>query len=119
MSSNTFNPYGPTFARTVTTASTTVVPTLTAPPTALTPMIASMDYRFTNIGTQPVWVAYAYPGVAAPTAVIPTDGTSQTGLWVEPNTTRSFEFTYQTQFACIAASAGSSLYCTIGSGNNG
>jgi len=116
MSSNTFNPMGPTFARTVTAASTALSPTLTNPPAAVAPLAVVLDYRFTNIGTLPVWVAY---GTTAPTAAIPADGTTASGFFVEPNQTRTFEFGYGILLACIASGAGSSIYVTIGSGNNG
>lgn len=120
MSSNTFNPLGPTFARTVTAASTTVVPTLTTPPAAIAPLMVALDYQFVNFGTQAVYLAYTFLGTTAPTAAIPADGTSGVtlGLMILPNTTRTLELPYGTQIACIAAAGGSSLYATIGSGSN-
>ena len=119
MSSNTFNPYGPAFRRTVTAGSTTVVPTLTSPPTALTPLPVSLDLQVVSVGTQTVFLAYAYAGAAAPTAAIPADGAVGAVLAILPNTTRTFEFPYGTQFAVIAASVGSDVYATWGAGNNG
>lgn len=94
MSADTFNPLGPTYARTVTAASTTVVPTLTAPPTALTPITVALDYQFVNFGTQAVYLAFTDPNAAAPTAVIPADGTSGTtlGLMILPNATRTINW---------------------------
>lgn len=118
MSTNTFNPLGPAFARTVTTASTTLTPTLTNPPAAVAPFACALDLQIVNVGTQTVFLAYSYAGAAAPTATLLADGASGAVLGISPNTTRTFEFPYGTQFAVIAAAAGSGVYATWGAGAN-
>lgn len=116
MSNQAFTPLGNSFARVVTTASTTVAPTLFIAPTAIAPFTQNLDYRFTVVGTQAVWIAYAFPGAAAPTAAIPADGATAQGFMIEGAMSYTASFPYGTQFAAISASAGSSLYATIGLG---
>ena len=112
-----FTPQSPTFARTVTVASTTVVPAFSpAPSAAQVSILGAVDYRFVVIGTQAVWLAYALPGSAAPTAAIPADGAEGTGIMLEPSSSHTLAFPYGTQFAAIAASVGSSIYATVGAG---
>ena len=103
----TFNAMSNTFRRTVTAASQAIpqpvlnaanltgvgpVGTFFAPP-------GVYDYRFTNVGTQAVFVTTSAPGATAPTAAIPADGANGLGFIVDPNTTRTFGFQYGTQFA--------------------
>ena len=75
-----FTPLGPTFARTVTAASQALSPTLTTPPAVIAPLTGNVDYRFTVVGTQAVWIAY---GTTAPTAAIPADGATGQGFMIE------------------------------------
>jgi hypothetical protein len=119
MSNMSYSPYGNTFCRVVTAASQAVpLPTASPAPTAIAPLMLELDYRFTNIGTQAVFIATAGPGAAAPTATIPADGANAAVLIVEAGTTRTFSFAYGTQFAAIAAATGSTLYVSLGDGVN-
>ena len=126
MTVGNFNVLSNTFRRTVTAVSQAIpqpvlnaanlpgvgpVGTFFAPP-------GVYDHRFTNVGTQAVFVTTAAPGAAAPTAAIPVDGANGPGFLVEAGGVRTFGFQYGTQFAAIAAAIGSDVYVTIGSGNN-
>ena len=117
MSALSYSPYGNTFRRTVTASSLAVpTPTIIPAPTAIAPLAQELDYRFINIGTQFVFIAYAIPGQIPPTAVIPTDGSNGPVIILEPNVSRTFSFPYGTQFAAIAPAIGSDLYVSIGDG---
>jgi hypothetical protein len=118
MSNNTFSPQGQTFALAVTTASQAFTPTLSSVPSSVAPLEVVVDYRFSNVGTQAVWIQTALAGATAPTAVIPVAGTPQTGILINAGETRTFAFAYGTQFAVIAGATGSTLYGCIGNGNN-
>ena len=122
MSKDSFTPVTTTAARAVTAASQ-AIPALTFLSTlsqAQKDVYGAMDTRLTNIGTVPVFVAYADPGAAAPTAAIPADGTVSLVLTVivEPNTTKTIQAPFGVQLAAIASGAGSSLYVTQGRGLN-
>ena len=119
MSIGTFNPLSLSYAIAVTTASQAINPALINPPNAVAPLVADIDYRFTVVGTQPVFVAISAPGATAPTAVMPVAGTPQSGLVVAAGDTRAMSLPYGTQFAVIAANAGSTLYYCAGNGANG
>jgi hypothetical protein len=108
-----FTPLGPTFARTVTAASQALSPTLTTPPAAIAPLLGNVDYRFTVVGTQAVWIAY---GTSAPTAAIPADGATGQGFMIEGPMSYTVSLPYGTFFAAIAAAGGSSIYVIIGQG---
>jgi len=117
MSQLSFTPYSNLSRRTIGVASTAITtPVIQTPPTAIAPFTQALDYRFTNIGTQAVFIATSAPGAAAPTAVIPTDNANNATFIVEPNSTRTFALPYGTQFAAIAPLAGSDLYISIGDG---
>jgi len=112
-----FQPQSATFARTVTAASQAVSPVLSpAPSAAQAALLSGVDYRFTVVGTQAVWIAWALPGATAPTAAIPADGASGQGIMIEGTMSYTLSFPYGTQFAVIAAATGSTVYVTIGSG---
>ena len=117
MSQLSFTPYSNLFRRTVTAASQAVpLPVLQTLPTAIFPPVQAYDYRFSNVGLQPIFIATSAPGAAAPTAVIPADGANNASYLIEPNSTRTFVFPYGTQFAAIAPAIGSDLYVSIGDG---
>ena len=117
MSANSYSPYGNTFRRTVTAASLAVPAIVSNPaPTAIAPFTQELDYRFTNIGTQVVFIAWAFPGASAPIAAIPADGANGQVMLLEANTSRTFSFPYGTQFAVIAAATGSDVYVSVGDG---
>ena len=117
MSTLSFTPYSNLFRRTVTAASQAVPqPVVQSPPTAIAPFEQALDYRFTNIGTQAIFIANSLPGAAAPTAAIPADGANGNVIIIEPNSSRTFVYPYGTQFAVIAPAVGSDLYVSIGDG---
>lgn len=117
MSQLSFTPYSSLFRLTVGVASAAVPQPVVSPaPTAIAPFAQALDYRFTNIGTQAVFIATAAAGAAAPTAAIPASGASGAVFIIEPNSCRTFVFPYGTQFAAIAPLAGSDLYVSIGDG---
>lgn len=124
MSNQPFHPAGnKTYARAVTAASTVVTPASIVVPNSTSPLDAGIagatfDYRFTVVGTVPVFLAFAAASAAAPTAAIPADGANGFGLPVEAGQTRTFSLPYGTQVAAIASGVGSSVYVTIGTGNN-
>lgn len=118
MSNQAFTPISNTFARAVTAASQAVGPVVIspAPSAAQAALLSAVDYRFTVVGTQAVWIAYALPGATAPTAAIPADGANAQGFMIEGTMSYTAAFPYGTQFAVIAAAIGSTIYVTAGSG---
>jgi hypothetical protein len=118
MSNNAFTPLSNTFALAVTAASQAVGPVVLspAPSAAQAAILQNVDYRFTVVGTQPVWIAYAFPGATAPTAAIPASGASGQGFYIEGAISYTASFPYGTQFAVVAPAVGSSIYVTAGTG---
>jgi len=118
MSNQAFNPQTATSVRAVTATSTAVpdVAMSPAPSAAQASLLAPLDYRFTVVGTQPVFIAYALPGLAAPNASIPADSATGSVLVIESQKSYTFQFPYGTKFAVIAPATGSTVYVTAGTG---
>ena len=78
--------------------------------------MGEVDYRFTVVGTQSVYISYSASGAAAPTAAIPADGANGNGIMIEGTMSYTLRLPYGAQFAVIAAAVGSTVYVCIGAG---
>ena len=116
MSIDAFYPVSDTFALSVTTSSQPLSPAISPAPSAADIMQGGFEYRFTNVGTQPVFIADASPDESAPTAVYPLTGVNQNGALILPNTTVTLKLVYGTKLAVIATATGSTIYVCIGRG---
>lgn len=116
MANEAFFPISNTFALDVTAASQALLPVIAPVPPAPDIVTGGYEYRFTVIGTQPVFIAQADPAASAPTAVIPTTGTNQPGVWITAGSTVTLKFVYGTKLAVIAPATGSTIHVCIGRG---
>jgi hypothetical protein len=118
MATEAFYPVSNSYALDVTTTSQALVPVISPVPSGPDIATGGFEYRFTVVGTQPVFISDAYPDEAAPTAVYPTTGTNQNGVLVLPGTIATFKFVYGTKLSVIAPATGSTIHVCIGRGIN-
>jgi len=116
MANEAFFPISNTFTLDVTTASQALTPVISPVPPAPDIITGGYEYRFTVIGTQPVFITDADPDAAAPTAVFPLTGANQNGVVLLPNTAITLKFVYGTKLAVIAPATGSTIHVCIGRG---
>lgn len=116
MAFDAFFPISNTFTLDVTTSSQALAPVIAPVPAAADIQTGGFEYRFTVIGTQPVFLADVEPGATAPTATFPLTGANQNGVVLLPNTTTTLKFVYGTQLAVIAPATGSTIHVCIGRG---
>ena len=116
MANEAFFPISHTFSLDVLTTSATISPVISPVPPRADIETGGYEYRFTNIGTQPVFVANSPPGAGVPVAVYPTTGGNQHGVLILPGSVITLKFVYGTQLAVIAAATGSTIHVCIGRG---
>lgn len=116
MANEAFFPISNTFSLDVTAASQAISPVITPTPVAADIVTGGYEYRFSNIGTQPVFLADAEPGASAPTAVFPLSGANQNGVVITAGSTVTLKLVYGTQLAVIAPATGSTIHVCIGRG---
>lgn len=111
-SNNAFKPSGPTLCLDVTNTSTA------SPIQALgsSGNPTSGSYLVSNSSTTVgCWLVQAQSSGAA-VAVIPTTGTTEDGVYIQPGSSQVFTFTPECYFAAITASSTCTIYITPGEG---
>ena len=116
MANEAFFPISNTFTLDVTAASQALTPVISPVPSSPDIVTGGYEYRFSNVGTQSVFIAQADPSSTAPTAVFPLTGANQNGVLITAGSTVTLKLVYGTKLAVIAPATGSTIHVCIGRG---